>query len=114
MSDLRIPKVIIQIFQTCVAVGILGILNGFALYSGKYYTDLVINNEIPFASKLKKYVRGNSVRVGICIGLVITFVFFVIFGLIGSLAFINVSHYSLTYGDVHVCNLYSFIDVICN
>jgi hypothetical protein len=44
----------LQIAQLCVAIGILGIINGFAIYAGRYYNELVITNEIPFAKKLKK------------------------------------------------------------
>jgi amino acid transporter len=61
MADLKLPKVLIEIFQICIAIGILGIINGFAIYSSRYYTDLVLNNEIPFAKKLKKYTKENSV-----------------------------------------------------
>lgn len=114
MADLALPKMLIQIFQIFIAIGILGILNGFAIYSSRYYTDLVINNEIPFAKKLKKYVKNDSVWVGVIIGLVLTIGFVIIFGLIGSFAFINSGHYSSSYGNHSVCQLYSLCDVIGN
>lgn len=115
MANLKIPMILVQIFQICIAIGILGIINGFALYSSRYYTNLVLNNEILFASKLKKYLKQDSVWVGVIIGLVISGAFTIIFGLIGSFAFINIGHYSRgMYGNAHVCDLYSFCDLIGN
>lgn len=114
MANLKVPQLLIKIFQIFIAIGILGIINGFAIYSSRYYTDLVINNEIPFANKLKKYVKQDSVRIGVIIGLALTASFIVIFGLIGSFAFINLSHYATNYGDSHVRQLYSLCDIIGN
>jgi uncharacterized membrane protein len=114
MAHLNLPPIVIQIFQIAVAIGVLGIINGFAHYGAKYYNDLVVNNEIPFASKLKKYIKTDSVLIGVIIGLVITWVFSITFCLFGSFAFVNTSHYGDLYGNKNVADLYSFCDVIAN
>jgi hypothetical protein len=34
-----------------IAFGVLGIVNGFAIFNAKFYEDLVINRELPFSEK---------------------------------------------------------------
>jgi amino acid transporter len=50
MSNLDIARWVIQIANICVAIGILGIINGVSVYSAHYYKDLILHNEIPFAN----------------------------------------------------------------
>jgi amino acid transporter len=49
LSDLHVPIQVIQVANVLVTVGILGVINGVAIYSSRYYEDLVAHNEIPFA-----------------------------------------------------------------
>jgi ATP/ADP translocase len=51
---------------------------------------------------------------GVIIGMVLTGIFIIVFGLIGSFAFINSGHYTSSYGNHEVCQLYSLCDVIGN
>ena len=115
MGDLNLPPNVIKVFEVAVAIGVTGIINGFAHYGAKYYNDLIVNNEIPFAKKLKRYVKQDSVFIGVVVGLVIMWCFSIVFCLIGSFAFVNLSHYTLgEYGNKNVSDLYSFCDVIGN
>lgn len=137
MVDLQVASWMLQIAQLCVAIGILGIINGFAIYAGRYYNELVITNEIPFAKKLKKWLKPNSFFLGVIIAEVIFVIFTIVFGLVGAYAFINTGHYGIIPGwdggnngketkyydssqntnldgNFHLCTLYSFADLIGN
>jgi hypothetical protein len=49
LSDLKIPIQLIQVANILVTIGIMGVINGVAIYGSRYYEDLVKHNEIPFA-----------------------------------------------------------------
>ncbi|GHU32565.1 hypothetical protein FACS1894166_06170 [Bacilli bacterium] len=49
LSDLNILLSIKQVANVLVTIGIMGIINGVAVYGSRYYEDLVEHNEIPFA-----------------------------------------------------------------
>ncbi|MCQ2957126.1 MAG: hypothetical protein MJ233_04875 [Mycoplasmoidaceae bacterium] len=39
--------------EILIAIGVLGIINGFAIYNPLYYQDLIKAGELPFSDKLK-------------------------------------------------------------
>ncbi|XQP55250.1 MAG: APC family permease [Mycoplasmoidaceae bacterium] len=122
---------VIGVVEMLIAIGVLGIINGFAIYNPLYYQDLIKGNELPFSNKLKgKIATQKHNWVGLIYAGVITLVFFVIFTLIGALAYVDVIGYGGTemipfmggtakrgYDIVAngCCNsLYSFCDLMAN
>lgn len=123
---------VIGVVQILIAIGILGIINGFAIYNPLYYQDLIKEGELPFSSKLKGRIATQKHNwVGLVYAGVITLVFFIIFTLIGALAYVDTIGYGTTtmvalsgeaatvlgYDTVAngPCNsLYSFCDLMAN
>ncbi len=125
---------VIGVIQILIAVGILGIINGFAIYNPLYYQDLIRAGELPFADKLKgKIATQKHNWVGLIYAGIITLVFFVIFTLIGALGYSDTIGYGTTTmtkmsGEISTilgydslqtsignCNtLYSFCDLMAN
>ena len=122
---------VIGVVQILIAIGILGIINGFAIYNPLYYQDLIMENGLPFADKLKGKIKTQKHNwVGLIYAGVITVVFFIVFTLIGALAYPDTIGYGTTtmvnmsnaivgsgYDSTSsgACNgLYSFCDLMAN
>lgn len=77
-------------FQMLIAVGVLGIINGFALWSTRFVEDLIKANELPWSTKFVNKIRtdGKAI-VGILYNLAISLPIILIFCIIGGLAYIN-------------------------
>lgn len=100
-------------FQILIGVGVLGIVNGFALWSPRLLFDLVKTNEIPFSSKvIKSSVTKTKINC-ILYDLVLTIPIIILFSIIGGLGYVNSSGYSDSYGT-GVAQLYSFADLMAN
>ena len=122
---------VIGVIQILIAIGILGIINGFAIYNPLYYQDLIKENGLPFSSKLKGKIKTqNHNWVGLIYAGVITIVFFIAFTLIGALAYSDTIGYSKidmfnmsnnlvgqgydSTGSGACNSLYSFCDLMAN
>jgi amino acid transporter len=92
MADLNVARIIVQIANICVAVGILGIINGVSIYSARYYQDLIIHNEIPFSRFLKIHSHSDRPIMGTLVSFILTIFWFIIFTVVG-VFFINSGHY---------------------
>ncbi len=99
---------IINIF---IAIGILGIINGFAMWAPRFVEDLIKEGELPFSSKYKNRLNPSKPKVGIAYSLVMTIPIVFIFILIGSFGYINL--YGDDYGS-HMGSLYTFADLMAN
>ncbi len=100
-------------FQILIGIGVLGIVNGFALWSPRLLFDLVRTNEVPFSYKI---ISNNEKKTKIrCIlyDLVLTIPIIILFSIIGGLGYVNSSSYSASYGS-GVAQLYSFADLMAN
>jgi amino acid transporter len=71
MAGLQIPFYVIQVMEILVAIGILGVINGVAIYGSRYYEDIIRNNEMPFASRLRIYADEKKPLVGTLVSFVI-------------------------------------------
>lgn len=79
-----------SVFQILIGVGVLGIINGFALWSTRFVEDLVKANELPFSTKFVSKIRADGKAVvGILYNLAISLPIVIIFCIIGGLAYIN-------------------------
>lgn len=107
-------KWLMSTINVLIGFGILGIINGFAVYTPRFYEDLVLTKELPFSDKFINKLNPNKPFVGATISFILTTLIFIVFGLIGSLAYIDVNSYGSMYGDKAVGSLYSFGDLMAN
>ena len=101
------------LFQILIGVGVLGIVNGFALWSPRLLYDLIRTNEVPFSSKIINKVQGSHSWTCIGYDLLLTIPIIILFSIIGGLGYVNASGYDVDYGT-GVQQLYSFADLMAN
>ena len=97
-------------FQILIGVGVLGIINGFALWSTRFMEDLVLADEVPFSAKFAGKINPKTPWVGIMYNLVISLPIVVIFCVIGGLGYVTNPDYA-GYGT-GVGSLYTFADLM--
>ncbi|GHU32968.1 hypothetical protein FACS1894166_07380 [Bacilli bacterium] len=102
--------------QLMIAFGIFGILNGYAMYTGKFYEDLVIKNQIPFSDKFQNKTNIHRPFVGLIYAFILIFFYFVFNTCIGLFYLHN--HYDPDVGKVgwgaHQGGIFQFNDLIGN
>ena len=98
-------------FQILIGIGVLGIINGFALWSTRFMEDLVLADEVPFSTKFAGKINPKTPWVGIMYNLVISLPIVVIFCIIGGLGYVDAGDYGSSYGT-GVAQLYSFADLM--
>ena len=76
-------------FQILIGIGVLGIINGFALWSTRFVEDLVKANELPYSTKMVAKIKEKYAYVGIIYNLVISLPVIIVFCIIGGLAYID-------------------------
>ena len=77
-------------FQILIAVGILGVINGFALWAPRFTEDLIREGELPYSEKAVAYMKGKNIPwVGIIYNLIISLPIIVIFCIIGGVGYID-------------------------
>ncbi|MGL4647716.1 MAG: APC family permease [Mycoplasmoidaceae bacterium] len=96
-----------------IAIGILGIVNGFAMWAPRFTEDLIRENEIPFSEKFQGKLNANKPKVGIMYTLGLSIPTIIVFSIIGSLAFEDTTGYGDIYGAT-MAELYSFADIMAN
>lgn len=101
---------VLGVMNLTIAIGILGIINGFSMWSPRFVEDLIRERELPFSDKLCNKTNPNSPKVGIIYCAIITLPIFIIFSLIGALGYINTNGYN--YGHDSLGKLYSFCDLM--
>lgn len=101
-------------FQILIGIGVLGVINGFALWSVRFIEDLIKANEVPFSTKFVNKINNEKATVGIAYNLTLSIPVIILFCIIGGLGYVN-SGYVLddksSYGT-GVGNLYSFADLM--
>lgn len=127
---------LVGVMEMLIAVGILGVINGFAMYNPLYYQDLIKVRELPFSDKLQhKLATQKRNWVGLAYAGIITLVFFIVFTLVGAMGYADTIGYGYTSmvpflspdgvpkellgydlgGTIGSCNsLYSFCDLMAN
>lgn len=71
-----------------IAIGVLGIINSFAMWSTRFTEDLLNINELPFAEQFASKTNVNKPVIGTIYVLVITTVLYILFAIVGGLAYI--------------------------
>ncbi len=107
------------VLNLTIAIGVLGIINGFAMWAPRFTEDLIKEKELPFSNKYIDKINSNKYpMIGIYYTLIATIPLFIIFGLIGALAYVD--DYSEVvdgqtihwYGQKEIGSLYTFSDLL--
>lgn len=124
--------IVISIMEVLIAFGVLGIVNGFAVYNPRYYEDLIKDGQLPFSGKLKNKINPNKPWIGMLYSGVLCLFFFIVLTLIGAIFYSDVSSYAnvqmiLPFGEKgqlgynkgvasngDLNSLYSFCDLMAN
>lgn len=102
-------RILFGLVNIAIGIGILGIINGFSMWTPRFIEDLIRKGELPFSYKYKDRLDIDKPKIGILYFLVIAIPIIIIFSLIGALAYIN-NGYS-GYGS-NMGELYSFADLM--
>lgn len=97
------------VINLAIAFGILGIINGFAIWMPRMTEDLIARGELPFSIRYKNRLDPHKPLVGIMYNYAITIPIYIIFCIIGGLGYINTSGYGFFGSGMQ--SLYSFCDL---
>nr|WP_307927394.1 amino acid permease [Mycoplasmopsis bovis] len=115
LMGLKATNIIFGIMNIFIAIGVLGIANGFAMWMPRYIEDLLIKGDLPFWEKLAPKVNPRKPVVGIIYSSIISVPLIIIFTLIGALGYIDTSSYGTVYDStMSMAKLYSFADLMAN
>lgn len=106
------------VLNLTIAIGVLGIINGFAMWAPRFVEDLIKDDELPFSQKYRNRLNPNKPMVGIWYSVVITLPVVIVFTLIGALAYYNgyseineAGELIQYYGTKEIGALYTFCDL---
>lgn len=102
------------LFQLLIAIGVIGIINGFAMWAPRYTEDLMRNGEIPFSYKYANYLNPHKPVVGVIYNLIISIIVIVVFSLIGGLGYVDTMNLTKNNYGQGMASMYSFCDLIGN
>lgn len=103
-------RILFGLVNIAIGIGILGIINGFSMWTPRFIEELIRKGELPFSYKYKDHLDINKPKIGIFYFLAIAIPIIIIFSLIGSLAYIN--NYKDTDYGFKMGELYSFADLM--
>ncbi|MGL5521973.1 MAG: APC family permease [Metamycoplasmataceae bacterium] len=101
------------VINILIAVGILGIINGFSMWTPRFLEDLIREHELPLKEKYRKFLNPNKPIIGVIYTLVISIPLVILFILIGTFGYIDTFGYGPNYGN-KMGSLYSFADLMAN
>ncbi|WP_036450781.1 APC family permease [Mycoplasmopsis opalescens] len=84
----RAAQIMFGLMNLCIAIGVLGIINGFSMWAPRYVEDLLALGDLPYWNKYKNKLNPNRPIVGIVYSLVLTIPLVIIFMVIGALAYL--------------------------
>jgi len=107
----------LSVVNVLIAFGVLGIINGFAIYNSRYYEDLIREHQLPFYDKLENKLNPNKPIVGTIYGYGLFLTMFIICTIVGVFGYTDTNGYAYTsyfatYSNI--CSLYSFVDLMAN
>ncbi|WP_025755087.1 APC family permease [Mycoplasmopsis cricetuli] len=104
------------IINICIAIGVLGIINGFSMWAPRFIEDLIKANEFWVPEKYKNKLNNSRPIVGSVIVGFISIGFVLVLTVIGALGYIPSSYvgdYEVE-GSFSMSKLYSFADLMAN
>ena len=100
------------IINTIIAIGIIGGLNGYAMWGALLYEDLLADYEAPFSKKLQKYLHKKRSYVGTFYQFIIGVPILVLFIVIGAFAYNQAG--KATIYSTEMGNVYALCDLLSN
>ncbi|WP_029513761.1 APC family permease [Mycoplasmopsis primatum] len=111
----KAANIVFGIVNICIAIGVLGIINGFSMWAPRYVEDLLAQGDLPFWEKAIGKLNPNKPKFGIIYSIVLTVPIVLIFTVIGALGYLDTSDYGLGYDPTGaMAKLYSFADLMAN
>ncbi len=102
------------LLQLMIAIGILGIINGFAMWAPRFVEDMIKDDEIPFTQKYKSKLNPDRPWVGVGYQVVLAIPIVILFSVIGGAAYVDVGNYGGNWYGEGMGGLYSFCDTMAN
>ena len=102
-------RILFGIINIMIAIGVLGIINGYAMWTSRFTEDLIKEGELPLSIKYKDKLNEHKPKIGTFYFYVIGTFFYFIFVLIGALGYID--NYGASYG-VGMGRLFTFADLM--
>jgi len=104
---------IFGVINIMIAIGILGIINGFAMWAPRFIEDLIAEKELPFSNKFKNKLNAHRPKVGIMYSLVMSVPIVFIFTIVGVFGYVPGGYEGAGYAS-GMENLYNFTDLMAN
>ncbi len=102
------------VINFCIAIGIIGILNGFTMWASRWVEDLIKEGEISVPVKVYKYMKNSKMPlVGALFVLFLALPFMIIFTIVGAYGYKDIGNYGKGYG-YKIAELVSFGDLMAN
>lgn len=98
------------VLNLTIAIGVLGIINGFAMWAPRFIEDLIRDNEVPLSQRFKNKLNANKPMIGIYYSIAVSVPIVILFSIIGALTYVN--SYGDAYGSVEMGKLYTFADLM--
>ena len=102
-------RILFGIINIMIAIGVLGIINGYAMWTSRFTEDVIKEGELPLSIKYKDKLNEHKPKIGTFYFYVIGTFFYFIFVLIGALGYID--NYGASYG-VGMGRLFTFADLM--
>ncbi|QSF13795.1 APC family permease [Mycoplasma sp. Mirounga ES2805-ORL] len=108
----KAANILLGIMNLMIAIGVMGILNGFSMWGPRYVEDLLADGELPFWQKAKGKLNPNKPWFGVVYTLIITIPTVLVFTVIGVYGYAQNG-----YGDAYGTSmglLITFCDLMAN
>lgn len=102
------------VINLTIAIGVLGIINGFAMWAPRFVEDLILENELPLSQRFKNKLNAKKPMIGIYYSLAITIPLVIVFTIIGAYGYqsIGAESYGSGYGSKEMAGIYAFSDLL--
>ena len=87
-NNKRAGQIVFGVVNLMIGIGVLGIINGFALWAPRFVEDLLAQGDLPFWKQVQGRLNPNKPVVGVIYCLVLSLTVQVLFTVIGALAYL--------------------------
>nr|WP_223211693.1 amino acid permease [Mycoplasmopsis columbinasalis] len=112
----NVAAILFGVINILIAIGVLGIINNFAMWTPRLIENLILHGEIPLWKKFIGKLNFNSPRVGVVYSFVTVFPMFILLTAIGALGYMPSPAFSVYSNEIgqNMSRLYAFNDLISN
>lgn len=100
------------VFQVLIGLSVLSIVNGYGIWTPRFYNELAKNGELPLSTKFLAKARTEHPTVGILYSLVFSTPVIILYSLIGALGYLNTGNYDTSILGDSLTRMYSFGDLM--